>query len=200
MRDLQRIQSCRMRALGIELEQEGTDRRIKVRQHRCKIISFGSHHLPRLQCIWTDRRMPPRRDLHRAYQRCEPERARSIRRQAELHAVRTPPRRPAHTMFFRCDGQHGCRAGRTECDLVMSSNTSASITAANVLRNLAIDQRTAVWMKPRMRIRQLQLRSCVFRPMPAPDSAACRPPIPRHAGRGFRGMSPPSVEVIPSRG
>ena len=41
---------------------------------------------------------------------------------------------------------------------------------------------------------------CVFRPMPAPDSAACRPPIPRHAGRGFRGMSAPSVEVIPSRG
>jgi iron complex outermembrane receptor protein len=32
---------------------------------------------------------------------------------------------------------------------------------------------------------------CVFRPMPAPDSAACRPPIPRHAGRGFRGMPAP---------
>lgn len=43
-------------------------------------------------------------------------------------------------------------------------------------------------------------RQCVFRLMPAPDSAACRPPIPRHAGRGFRGMSPPSLEVIPSRG
>jgi hypothetical protein len=32
---------------------------------------------------------------------------------------------------------------------------------------------------------------CVFRPMSATDSAACRPPIPRHAGRGFRGMSAP---------
>ncbi len=118
MRDLQRIQSCRMRALGIELEQEGTDRRIKVRQHRCKIKSFGSHHLPRLQCIWTDRRMPPRRDLHRAFQRREPERARSIRRQAELHAIHTVSS-PAHTMFFRCDGQHGCRAGLAGHDLVI---------------------------------------------------------------------------------
>ena len=31
-------------------------------------------------------------------------------------------------------------------------------------------------------------------------SARCRPLIPPHAGRGFRGMSAPSVEVIPSRG
>ena len=37
---------------------------------------------------------------------------------------------------------------------------------------------------------------CVFRLMPATDSAACRPPIPRHVGRGLRGMSAPSVEVI----
>jgi hypothetical protein len=42
--------------------------------------------------------------------------------------------------------------------------------------------------------------ACVFRLMPATDSAACRPPIPRDAGRGFRGMPAPSVEVIPSRG
>ncbi|MFC4311625.1 DDE-type integrase/transposase/recombinase [Steroidobacter flavus] len=35
-------------------------------------------------------------------------------------------------------------------------------------------------------------RDCVFRPMSAADSAACRPPIPRDAGRGFRGMSAPS--------
>jgi hypothetical protein len=31
--------------------------------------------------------------------------------------------------------------------------------------------------------------SCVFRLMPATDSTASRPPIPRHAGRGFHGMS-----------
>jgi putative ABC transport system permease protein len=36
-----------------------------------------------------------------------------------------------------------------------------------------------------------QFSNCVFRPMSAPDSAACRPPIPRDADRGFRGMSPP---------
>ena len=30
---------------------------------------------------------------------------------------------------------------------------------------------------------------CVFRLMPATDSAAWRPPIPRHAGRVFRGMA-----------
>ena len=152
MRDLQRIQSCRMRALGIEFEQEGTDRRIEVRQHRCKIISFGSRHLPRLQCILTDRRTPRIKTRSAsAYQSRELERARSIWREAELHARRTPPR-PAHMMFFRCDGQHGCLAGRTECDLVMSSNAGASITAANVLRNLAIDQAYRRLDEPRMRI------------------------------------------------
>ena len=82
-----------------------------------------------------------------AYQSCELERARSIRRQAELHAIHTVSS-PAHTMFFRCDGQHGCRAGRTECDLVMSSNAGRRSQKPTYYATSLSIRRTADWMKP----------------------------------------------------
>ncbi len=104
-----------------------------------------------------------------AYQSCELERARSIRRQAELHAIHTvsttslrmpadsvsrsrtdhpSSTSPAHTMFFRCDGQHGCRAGRTECDLVMSSNAGRRSQKPTYYATSLSIRRTADWMKP----------------------------------------------------
>lgn len=42
-------------------------------------------------------------------------------------------------------------------------------------------------------------RACVFRLMPATDSAAWRPLIPRHAGRVFRGMAATPLRCFPIR-